>query len=68
MLYHNTHDHLNRPSVRRKRALSSDDEETEEDDHDNAVKDDTLIVCRWPSCDGTPRSKWSMVTHLQVFS
>ncbi|KAI1727952.1 RFX DNA-binding domain-containing protein [Ditylenchus destructor] len=65
MLYHNTHDHLNRPSVRRKRALSSDDEETEEDDHDNAVKDDTLIVCRWPSCDGTPRSKWSMVTHLQ---
>ncbi|KAI1727264.1 ARID/BRIGHT DNA binding domain-containing protein [Ditylenchus destructor] len=66
MLYHNTHEHLNRPSVRRKRALSSDDEETEEDDNDNVVKDEnTLIVCRWPSCDGTPRSKWSMVTHLQ---
>lgn len=25
-----------------------------------------LLICRWPFCDGTPRSKWSMVTHLQV--
>ncbi|KAI6242645.1 RFX-type winged-helix domain-containing protein [Aphelenchoides fujianensis] len=24
-----------------------------------------LILCQWPGCERTPRSKWSLVTHLQ---
>lgn len=32
----------------------------------NKDKNCELLICRWPFCDGTPRSKWSMVTHLQV--
>lgn len=26
---------------------------------------ESTMVCRWPSCDGTLRSRWSLVTHLQ---
>lgn len=22
-------------------------------------------TCRWPGCDGTTRSKWSLITHIQ---
>ncbi|CAJ0931963.1 unnamed protein product, partial [Mesorhabditis belari] len=24
-----------------------------------------MSVCKWPNCDATERSKWSLVTHLQ---
>ncbi|KAH7718914.1 ARID/BRIGHT DNA binding domain containing protein [Aphelenchoides avenae] len=24
-----------------------------------------LVLCKWPTCDGTLRSRWSMVTHMQ---
>lgn len=26
---------------------------------------DEAQACRWPGCDGTPRSRWSLVTHIQ---
>jgi len=37
--------------------------------HLRSASDETndveLMMCRWPYCDATPRSKWSMATHLQ---
>lgn len=33
---------------------------------DCAAAGDRPIFCKWPACDVIPRSKWSMVSHLQV--
>jgi hypothetical protein len=34
------------------------------EDHVHAT--DTAQLCQWPNCDAIPRSKWSLITHLQV--
>lgn len=57
ILYHNTNNHLQKF-----------DKNVPKNGTDVGKKlTEHLFLCRWPSCDSTPRSKWSMVTHLQVF-
>ncbi|KAE9551595.1 hypothetical protein FO519_005202 [Halicephalobus sp. NKZ332] len=35
-------------------------------DHiDVSSRTNDLVICMWPSCDGTKRGKWSLVTHVQ---
>lgn len=57
LLFHITNDHLNK--FDKSALINSADI--------NKKITEYLFLCRWPACDLIPRSKWSMVTHLQVF-
>jgi hypothetical protein len=59
MIYHILHEHIDA-----KENGESTNEETPSTSN-NTTSPNELIFCRWPGCERTPRSRWSLITHLQ---
>lgn len=58
MIYHVLHSHINR-----KEGESSIEQAPSTSNQSTSSID--LLYCRWPGCERTPRSRWSLITHLQ---
>ncbi|KAI6197059.1 hypothetical protein M3Y94_01180300 [Aphelenchoides besseyi] len=60
MIYHILNDHID-GNESKSSPTKTNDETTIQPKYPPGA----LIYCLWPGCERTPRSKWSLVTHLQ---
>ncbi|KAI6186187.1 hypothetical protein M3Y98_00105300 [Aphelenchoides besseyi] len=60
MIYHILNDHIDGNESESSPAKTNDETTIQPKYPPGA-----LIYCLWPGCERTPRSKWSLVTHLQ---
>lgn len=61
MIYHILHDHIEG----NENTAENTESTTEPQTPTASTSNGTDACCRWPGCERTPRSKWSLITHLQ---